>query len=76
MYERLFDSIPRNVCGIYKIVNNKTKEIYIGQSIDIRRRLASHVAVANRIKEGRCLEREKLSPIDVALSKNDLSSFT
>lgn len=76
MYERLFNSIPRNVCGIYKIINNKTKEIYIGQSIDIRRRLASHVSVANRIKEGRCLEREKLSPIDMALSKNDLSNFT
>ena len=38
MYERLFADTPRGLIGIYKITNTCTNKVYIGQSIDIRRR--------------------------------------
>lgn len=38
MYERLFNDIPRGLIGIYKITNTITQKVYIGQSVDIRRR--------------------------------------
>lgn len=75
MFERYFKSIPRGITGIYKITNKTTNKVYIGQAIDIRRRWAAHLSVANRIKEGRCLEREKKSPIDVSLSHHDYKDF-
>lgn len=34
----LFDYIPRGLTGIYKITNSLNNKIYIGQSVDIRRR--------------------------------------
>lgn len=33
----------QNVCGIYKITNQKTGECYIGQAVDIRKRWYDHV---------------------------------
>ena len=38
MYEKLFDYIDRGIVGIYKITNKLNGKIYIGQSLDIRRR--------------------------------------
>lgn len=33
----------RKVCGIYKITNNITNEVYIGQSVNIKRRWQEHL---------------------------------
>lgn len=75
MFERHFNDIPRGITGIYKITNKSTKEVYIGQALDIRRRWNAHLSVANRIRENRCLEREKKSPIDVSLSLHGYNDF-
>lgn len=76
MFERYFENIPRGITGIYKITNKNTNCVYIGQALDIRRRWAAHLSVANRIKENRCLDREKKSPIDVSLSQHGYSAFS
>ena len=34
--------MENKICGIYKIVNNVNKKIYIGQSININRRFREH----------------------------------
>ena len=47
MYERLFTNTPRGVTGIYKITNKITNKVYIGQSVDIRRRWISHINILN-----------------------------
>lgn len=33
----------KEVCGIYKITNQKTNQCYIGQSVDISKRWKDHV---------------------------------
>jgi hypothetical protein len=33
----------KTVCGIYKITNQKTKEAYIGQSVDVSKRWKDHI---------------------------------
>lgn len=38
MYKRLFKEVPKGLVGIYKITNKITNKVYIGQSVDIRRR--------------------------------------
>ena len=35
-----------NVCGIYKITNQKTGECYIGQSVDCKKRWSEHLKAA------------------------------
>lgn len=32
----------KKVCAVYKIVNNKTGDFYIGSSVDCKRRWAEH----------------------------------
>ena len=34
------------ICGIYKITNLKTKECYIGQSVDVKKRIYDHLKAA------------------------------
>lgn len=41
------------ICGVYKIVNNINKKVYIGQSINIKARWKDHINVLNR-NESRC----------------------
>ena len=38
----LVDEIPKKVCGVYYLYNDKHDIIYIGKSIDIRKRLIQH----------------------------------
>lgn len=40
--------IPSKICGIYKIVNKLNRKVYIGQSVDIRRRWLAHNNWKNR----------------------------
>lgn len=76
MAETIFYFISRNICGIYKVTNKTTNECYIGQAMDIRRRWAAHVSVAQRIKENRCIDKERQSPFDVSLSQHGWTAFT
>ena len=41
MCNRILGSSP--ICGIYKITNNQSGEIYIGQSVDIATRWKNHI---------------------------------
>ncbi len=38
----IVDEIPKKVCGVYYLYNDKHDIIYIGKSIDIRKRLIQH----------------------------------
>ncbi|WP_313095760.1 nucleotide excision repair endonuclease, partial [Empedobacter sp.] len=38
----LVDQVPKNICGVYYLYNDKQDIIYIGKSIDIRKRLIQH----------------------------------
>lgn len=72
MYERYFKDIPRNICGIYKITNLLNNKVYIGQSIDIRRRWAAHWNVAQNIRDKGIKVN---SPIEISLSQHNFDNF-
>jgi excinuclease Cho len=38
----LVNEVPKNICGVYFLYNDKHEIIYIGKSIDIRKRLMQH----------------------------------
>lgn len=38
----LVESIPKNLCGVYYLLNEKNEIIYIGKSINVRNRLVQH----------------------------------
>ncbi|GGE90293.1 DNA polymerase-3 subunit epsilon [Chishuiella changwenlii] len=38
----LIESVPKNLCGVYYLLNDKKEIIYIGKSINIRNRLVQH----------------------------------
>lgn len=40
--KKLVDEVPKNICGVYYLYNDKQDIIYIGKSIDIRKRLVQH----------------------------------
>ena len=73
MYEKLFDYIDRGVVGIYKITNKINGKIYIGQSLDIRRRWTAHVNVLNETNH---TDREKKYALHQALLKYGVENFT
>ena len=40
--KKLVDLVPKNICGVYYLYNDKQDIIYIGKSIDIKKRLIQH----------------------------------
>lgn len=58
------------VCGIYKITNLKTKQCYIGQSVDISQRWKDH------IKCGLGIEASATNKLYKSMQKDDVWNFT
>ncbi len=52
--------MSKKICGIYKIENKKTGQIYIGQSTDIQRRFKRHCSVL---------------PVDLAIANEGVENF-
>lgn len=47
MFNRVLDG--KDICGIYKITNINDQKVYIGQSVNIKRRWTSHIKAAYNI---------------------------
>lgn len=73
MYERTFADTPRGLIGIYKITNICTNKVYIGQSIDIRRRWTSHINILNNTNNNTI---EKESALHQSMLKYGIDNFT
>ena len=61
---------PGVVCGIYKITNQKTGQVYIGQSVDIATRWKDH------IKCGLGIDTPVQNKLYTAMAKDGITSFT
>jgi len=59
-----------DVCGIYKITNQKTGECYIGQAVDIRRRWMDHC------KAGLGIDTPQGNQLYAAMLQDGLDSFS
>ena len=59
-----------NKCGIYKITNKKNKLCYIGQSVDIRKRMREHM------KCGLGIDTPTNNKLYQAMYKEGLDNFT
>jgi group I intron endonuclease len=57
------------VCGIYKITNLATKEVYIGQSVDCAERIKQH------IKAGLGIDNKGTNKLYKAMQKNGAWNF-
>lgn len=72
MYKRLFKEVPKGLVGIYKITNKITNKVYIGQSVDIRRRWNSHINVLNDTNKN---EEEKSTALHQSMLKYGVDNF-
>lgn len=72
MYNRLFNDIPRGLTGIYKITNTITNKIYVGQSVDIRRRWTSHL---NILHDSNKNQKEKQTALHQSMIKYGVENF-
>lgn len=58
-FSQSIKAVPGKVPGIYQITNKRTKKIYIGSSLDVRKRLLSHLSELKRNAHGiRNLQRD------------------
>lgn len=62
--------------GIYKLVNNINKKVYIGQSLNIERRYGEHLRSAQPEKYSCKNERDSKTPIHLAMQKYGVKNFT
>lgn len=60
----------KDTCGIYKITHIPSQQVYIGQSVNIRRRWASHVKSAYHIGD---IAHQKIHD---AMAKEGIDNFT
>jgi group I intron endonuclease len=58
------------VCGIYKITDLITKQVYIGQSVDISRRWKDH------IRYGLGINAPSTNALYKAMKKDGITEFT
>ena len=73
MYERLFKDVPRGLTGIYKITNKITNKVYIGQSVDIRRRWNAHISILNETNNNK---KEKTTALHQSILKYGIDNFS
>lgn len=69
------DAIQKNITGIYLIRNKTNNKIYIGQSVDIKRRWQEHLRSAQPDKYQIKSERDSKVPIHLAMQKHGVDSF-
>ena len=72
MYKRLFKEVPKGLVGIYKITNKITNKVYIGQSVDIRRRWNAHISILNETNKN---EEEKSTALHQSMLKYGVDNF-
>lgn len=70
------DAIQNNICGIYLIRNKINNKIYIGQSIDIRRRAYEHFRSGQPEKYSIKSQRDINTPLHLAMQKYGITNFT
>lgn len=70
------DAIHNNCCGIYIIRNNYNNKIYIGQSVDIKRRANEHLRAGQPEKYSKKSERDSNTPIHKAMHKYGIENFS
>ena len=68
------DAIP-SITGIYLIRNKVNNKVYIGQSIDIKRRIKEHIRSAQPEKYSKKSERDSNTPIHRAMQKYGIDNF-
>ena len=73
MAQIFFKDTPRGLSGIYKITNKITQKVYIGQSVDIRRRWTAHINILNDTNANAI---EKSSAIHQSMLKYGIENFT
>lgn len=69
------DAIQNNICGIYLIRNKLNNKIYIGQSVDIKRRLMEHYRSGQPNIYAIHSEKDKNVPIHKAMQKYGIDNF-
>lgn len=69
------DAIQNNVCGIYLIRNKVNNKVYIGQSVNVRRRLMEHLRSGQPEKYSIKSEKDKNNPIHQAIQKYGVENF-
>lgn len=69
------DAIQNNMCGIYLIRNLKNNKIYIGQSVDIKRRWQEHLRSGQPEKYSKKNDRDSKVPIHLAMQKYGIENF-
>lgn len=70
------ETFPNNCCGIYLIKNLINNKIYIGQSIDIKRRIQEHLRSSQPEKYSIKSERDSKLPIHKAMNKYGIDNFS
>ena len=68
------DAIP-SITGIYLIRNKVNNKVYIGQSIDIKRRIKEHIRSAQPEKYSKKSKRDSNTPIHRAMQKYGIDNF-
>ena len=63
-------SSTKEVCGIYKITNQKTGECYIGQAVDVRKRWFDHA------KAGLGIDTPQGNKLYAAMQEYGLDNFS
>lgn len=69
--EEIKDGFGDRICGIYRIKNNINNKVYIGQSIDIGRRIRQHIVDAKKMGD-----RKTNRPLYRAIRKYSIENFT
>lgn len=69
------DAIPE-ICGIYLIRNNINNKIYIGQSVNIKRRIQEHLRSGQPEIYAKKSYRDSNTPIHKAIQKYGIDNFS
>ena len=70
------ETFPANCCGIYLIRNLINNKIYIGQSVDIKRRIQEHLRSAQPDKYSIKSLKDSKTHIHLAMQKYGINNFS
>ncbi|MBR3631188.1 MAG: GIY-YIG nuclease family protein [Oscillospiraceae bacterium] len=63
---------PPNAPGVYRIRSSEGKVVYVGETVNLRKRMQEHIRITGNLRPGESFEFKEASPESTSASRREV----